>query len=64
MVYQPGDSLLLKSGAPWAGRLQPQGSGTHVDRIVIDRYGDGPKPLIHCGGIAEEFGKVDPEGEA
>jgi autotransporter-associated beta strand protein len=52
VVYQPGDSLLLKSGATWTGRLQPQGSGTLTNRIVIDRYGSGPKPLIHGGGIA------------
>jgi autotransporter-associated beta strand protein len=52
VVYQPGDSLLLKSGATWTGRLQPQGSGTLTNRIVIDRYGVGPKPLIHGGGIA------------
>ncbi|MCU0796551.1 MAG: autotransporter-associated beta strand repeat-containing protein [Akkermansiaceae bacterium] len=52
VVYQPGDRLLLKSGSTWTGRLQPQGSGTLMDRIVIDRYGDGPKPLIHGGGIA------------
>ena len=52
VVYQPGDSLLLKSGATWTGRLQPQGSGTLAARIVIDRYGAGPKPLIHGGGIA------------
>lgn len=52
VVYQPGDSLLLKSGATWTGRLQPQGSGTLAARIVIDRYDNGPKPLIHGGGIA------------
>jgi autotransporter-associated beta strand protein len=52
IVYQPGDSLLLKSGASWTGRLQPQGSGTAQARIVLDRYGIGAKPLIHGGGIA------------
>ena len=52
VVYQPGDSLLLKSGSTWTGRLRPQGSGTLAERIVIDRYGNGPKPLIHGGGIA------------
>jgi len=52
VVYQPGDSLLLKSGAIWTGRLKPQGSGTLAARIVIDRYGAGPKPLIQGGGIA------------
>ncbi|MBN8460796.1 MAG: autotransporter-associated beta strand repeat-containing protein [Verrucomicrobia bacterium] len=52
VVYQPGDNLLLKSGATWTGRLLPQGSGTLAARIVIDRYGDGPKPLIHGGGVS------------
>ena len=52
VVYQPGDTLLLKSGATWTGRLQPQGSGTAEARVVLDRYGEGPKPVIHGGGIA------------
>lgn len=52
VVYQPGDSLLLKSGSVWTGRLLPQGSGTLAARIVIDRYGDGPKPVIHGGGAS------------
>ena len=52
VIYHPGDSLLLKSGSTWTGRLQPQGSGTSAARIRIDRYADGPKPLIHGGGIA------------
>ena len=52
IVYLPGDSLLLKSGAIWTGRLKPQGSGTAGSRIVIDRYGSGPKPVLHGGGIA------------
>ncbi len=52
VVFLPGDSLLLKSGATWTGRLLPQGSGTSAARIVIDRYGQGPKPVIHGGGVA------------
>jgi hypothetical protein len=52
VIYQPGDSLLLKSGATWTGRLQPQGSGTLAERIVIDRYGGGPKTFIHGGGVS------------
>jgi hypothetical protein len=58
VIYQPGDSLLLKSGATWTGRLQPQGSGTLAARIIIDRYGSGPKPLIHGGGIAGGGGGI------
>jgi hypothetical protein len=51
-TFQAGDRLLLKSGSVWAGRLHPKGSGNATMRIVIDRYGEGPKPIIHGGGIA------------
>jgi hypothetical protein len=51
-TFHPGDRLLLKSGSAWTGLLHPQGSGSAADRIVLDRYGDGPKPAIHGGGIA------------
>lgn len=48
----PGDQLLLKSGCAWTGRLHPLGSGTAAAPIVLDRYGEGPLPAIHGGGLA------------
>jgi hypothetical protein len=51
ITFQPGDKLLLKAGATWTGRLQPKGSGCATNWIVLDRYGDGPQPVIHGGGI-------------
>ncbi len=48
----PGDRLLLKAGSTWTGRLHPQGSGTAAAPILLDRYGEGPKPVIHGGGLA------------
>lgn len=51
-TFQPGDQLLLKAGASWTGRLHPKGSGHATNRIVLDRYGEGPSPVIHGGGIA------------
>ena len=51
-TFQPGDRLLLKAGATWTGRLHPKGSGTAANWIVLDRYGEGPMPVIHGGGIA------------
>jgi hypothetical protein len=51
-TFRPGDTLLLKSGATWSGRLHPMGSGNGVNRIVLDRYGEGPKPIINGGGVA------------
>jgi hypothetical protein len=51
-IFQPGDRLLLKSGSAWTGQLRPQGSGNAKSWIILDRYGKGPKPIIHGGGIA------------
>jgi len=50
-TFQPGDRVLLKAGATWTGCLHPQGSGSATQRIVLDRYGDGPRPAIAGGGI-------------
>ena len=51
-TFQPGDRLLLKAGSTWTGRLCPMGSGTSKDRIVLDRYGQGQRPVIHGNGAA------------
>jgi len=51
-TFQPGDRLLLKAGSSWTGQLHPQGSGSATNWIMLDRYGEGPKPIIHGGGIA------------
>ena len=51
-TFLPGDRLLLKSGSAWSGQLHPRGSGSAANRIVLDRYGEGRKPVIHGGGIA------------
>jgi hypothetical protein len=51
-TFLAGDRLLLKAGASWLGRLQPLGSGIATNPVVLDRYGDGPKPVIRGGGVA------------
>ena len=51
-TFQPGDRLLLKAGSSWTGQLQPKGSGSPGKVIVLDRFGEGPKPVINGGGIA------------
>jgi hypothetical protein len=48
-VLQPGDTVLFKAGCRWHGQLRPLGSGTEGYPIRIDRYGDGPKPVIDIG---------------
>lgn len=51
-TFQPGDRLLLKSGATWTGQLHPKGSGRSDAWIEVDRYGEGALPAIRGGGIA------------
>lgn len=50
VTYQPGDVILFKAGGFWSGTLSPQGSGSDGQPIGIDRYGEGPKPLIAGDG--------------
>lgn len=49
--FHPGDSILLKSGGVWVGKLHPKGSGSEMKPIVIDKYGVGEKPLIDGNGM-------------
>ena len=49
-VLKPGDRLLFKAGARWAGQLKPQGTGDPTSLIQIGRYGDGPLPRIDGEG--------------
>lgn len=50
-TFQPGDFILFKAGGVWTGttQLNPKGSGTTNNPIVIDMYGTGSKPLIDAG---------------
>ena len=50
MVFQPGDSILFKSGDSWNGMFWIKGSGTSTDKIVIDSYGGSQKPIINGNG--------------
>ncbi|NOU75468.1 hypothetical protein GC098_29485 [Paenibacillus sp. LMG 31458] len=50
-VFNPGDTILFKTGGIWNGQLSPMGSGVDGSPIVIDRYGTGSKPVINGGGL-------------
>lgn len=50
-TFQPGDSLLLKSGAAWHGVLHPLGSGQARKLIRIGSYGGDARPIIHGDGV-------------
>jgi hypothetical protein len=43
---QPGDSILLKRGDVFYGKLVPSRSGTSANPIVIGAYGEGAMPVI------------------
>ncbi|MHC4704739.1 MAG: right-handed parallel beta-helix repeat-containing protein, partial [Planctomycetota bacterium] len=49
-TFAPGDQILLAAGNRWEGKLNPKGSGTAGKPIIIDRYGDGAKPIIDGAG--------------
>ena len=49
-TFQPGDTIRFKAGGVWKGTLYPKGSGALGSPIHIDRYGEGPKPLIAGDG--------------
>ncbi len=52
--FAGGDKILIKAGTTYHGRLWPKGSGRPGVPVVIDRYGDGPRPAIHAGGKTSE----------
>ncbi len=53
-IFSPGDSILFAADGVWTGQLWPKGSGTSESPIVIDRFGNGNKPLIDGGGIQDK----------
>jgi hypothetical protein len=52
--FQPGDRILLKSGSVWQGQLMPASSGAEGAPLIIDRYGQGPRPRIDGAGKVED----------
>lgn len=57
-TFQPGDSVLLKSGCTWTGQLWPKGSGTTAEPITVDSYGSGAQPAIAGGGRVADAVKL------
>jgi len=55
ITYAPGDQILLKSSSVWNGeQLWPKGSGSAGRPIIIDRYGEGPAPLLNGDGLVQD----------
>lgn len=49
-TFQPGNSILLKSGGIWNAQLYPKGSGSATSPIRVSSYGTGAKPKIFLSG--------------
>ncbi len=56
MIYAPGDMILLRAGSEWnSEQLVPGGSGAEDLPILIDRYGEGPDPVLNGNGDVREL---------
>ena len=49
-VFEPGDRILFKSGTEYVGQFEPKGSGSEGKPVMVDKYGDGGKPILHGDG--------------
>jgi len=49
-VFKPGEHILFKAGTVYNGQLKPRGSGSEGAPIIINKYGNGPKPQINGEG--------------
>lgn len=47
MELKPGTRILFKAGSIFNGYLAPVGNGEAGRKIVFDRYGSGPAPIIN-----------------
>lgn len=52
--FKPGDHILLHTGSVWNEQLNPRSSGAANAPIVIDRYGEGPRPRIEPNGTTDD----------
>ncbi|MBJ6364027.1 choice-of-anchor Q domain-containing protein [Paenibacillus sp. GCM10012307] len=48
-TFSPGDEILLKRGATFAGMAWPKGSGQNQQPITLGAYGTGNRPIINGG---------------
>jgi len=53
-MFEPGDSILFRDGLTYNGQLEPKGSGSKNNPIVISQYGKGSMPHIEGRGQSEE----------
>ena len=52
-TFQPGDKVLFKAGTEYIGQFEPKGSGAGNAPVIVDKYGEGNKPIIHGEGMKQ-----------
>jgi hypothetical protein len=52
--YNPGDHILFRANSYFTGHLWPKGKGDQETPIIVDKYGEGEKPIINAGGFYNE----------
>jgi hypothetical protein len=52
--FKPGDRILLRAASVWHEQLAPHSSGSAAAPIVIDRYGEGPRPCLEGQGAIDD----------
>lgn len=57
-AFVAGDKILFARGTTCVGQVQPAGSGTKGQPIVIGAYGKGAKPIIHGRGTPSGTGTI------
>lgn len=50
-ALKPGDRLRLKRGGAWGEPVRLNGKGTAAKPIVLEPYGEGPRPKILVGDV-------------
>ena len=52
-IFSAGDRILFKAGEKWNGSFTPRGSGHAGAPIIVDRYGEGARPILDGAGLVD-----------
>lgn len=61
MTFQPGTKILFKAGGIWNGAFIPKGSGSEGAPIIVDQYGEGPRPILNGNGVEATIHLINEE---
>ena len=59
VTFTPGDKILFKAGEMWVGSFTPKGSGKAGAPIIVDRYGEGNRPILDGKGQVDHVIRLE-----